>query len=125
MHETVLHLVKPVLSRLEHLLSSPDMDPSWWILLFYRGFHNDTTSVKKGILEYIFTLQNKQSLNMMGIQRDFVFGALLKTIDVTSLYAVPTQGTLVSPFGEKIKLFVTHLLGALERTEDKVRLNTR
>ncbi|KAI9275765.1 hypothetical protein BDA99DRAFT_195528 [Phascolomyces articulosus] len=120
-HETVIHLVEPVLPRLEILLNNTDtnMDASWWILLFYRGFQNDMSSVKKGILEYIFGLQNPRSLNLLASQSDFIFGTLLKSIDIISMYSVPTQGTLVSPFGEKLKDFMHRLVQSIETEEQK------
>lgn len=125
MHEPVLHLVTPVLPRFEMLLTNQkiSLDASWWILLFYRGFQNDTTSVKKGILEYVFGIQNPTCLNALGVQRDFIFGALLKAIDVTNLYSVPTRGTLVSPFGEKLKAFMINLINSIKDTEERVDIN--
>ncbi|KAG0167145.1 Tar (HIV-1) RNA binding protein 1 [Apophysomyces sp. BC1034] len=122
MHEAVVHLVEPVLPRFELLLSdAARMEASWWILLFYRGFQNETASVKKAILEYIFGIQNSKCLNLLGNQNDFIFGTLFKTLDVTALYSVPTQGTLVSPFGEHLKAFVTHLVCALEQQQEKIK----
>ena len=97
------------------------MDPSWWILLFYRGFANDMASVKKGILEYVFGLQNPLSLNLLASHGDFIFGTLLKSIDIISMYSVPTQGTLVSPFGEKLKEFMHRLVQAIDTQEHKVK----
>ncbi|KAI9323060.1 hypothetical protein BX666DRAFT_2016546 [Dichotomocladium elegans] len=122
MHETVIHLVEPVLPRFERLLTNDHMtvDPSWWILLFHRGFQNDTASVKKGILEYIFSLENAKALRVLGAQNDFIFGALLKTVDVMALYSVPTQGTLVSPFGEKLKGFMYRLTQVFDNPDQKV-----
>ncbi|KAG2223961.1 hypothetical protein INT45_013418, partial [Circinella minor] len=122
-HETVIHLVEPVLPRLEVLLTNTDinMDPSWWILLFYRGFANDMASVKKGILEYVFGLQNPLSLNLLASHSDFIFGTLLKSIDIISMYSVPTQGTLVSPFGEKLKDFMHRLVQAIDTQEHKAQ----
>lgn len=125
MHESVIHLVEPVLPRFEPLLVSEaaPLDASWWICLFYRGFQNDTASVKKGILEYIFGLENVKCLNILGSEREFIFGALFKSIDLTSLYTVPTQGTLVSPFGEKLRSFTRHLVEAFYDKEYKVGSN--
>ncbi|KAI8138427.1 hypothetical protein BJV82DRAFT_631498 [Fennellomyces sp. T-0311] len=121
-HETVIHLVEPVLPRIEALLTNTEteMDASWWIILFYRGFQNDTSSVKKGILEYIFSLQNPKSLSLLAVQSDFIFGTLLKSIDVISMYSVPTQGTLVSPFGEKLKDFMHRLVQSIETNDQKI-----
>ncbi|KAI9494149.1 hypothetical protein BDB00DRAFT_928434 [Zychaea mexicana] len=123
MHETVIHLVEPVLPKLEVLLlnAETNMDASWWILLFYRGFQNDMGSVKKGILEYVFGLQNPKSLSLLAGQSDFIFGTLLKSIDVIGMYSVPTQGTLVSPFGEKLKDFMHRLVQSIESNEQKAQ----
>ncbi|KAI9019565.1 hypothetical protein CLU79DRAFT_888618 [Phycomyces nitens] len=123
MHESVTHLVDPVLPRFEMLLTDSDtcLDATWWILLLYRGFQNETLSVKKNILEYIFKLQNPKSLNMLGVQHDFIFGALLKTVDVSSLYGVPTQGALVSPFGESFRAFLVNLIRSFEHENDKIK----
>ncbi|KAF7728535.1 Tar (HIV-1) RNA binding protein 1 [Apophysomyces ossiformis] len=122
MHESVVHLIEPVLPRFELLLSeNSPLDASWWILLFYRGFQNETASVKKAIFEYIFSIQNPACLNMLGVQSDFIFGTLFKDLDVTGLYSVPTQGTLVSPFGEHLKSFVVHLVQAFEQRQDKIK----
>ncbi|KAI7864646.1 hypothetical protein BDF14DRAFT_1987237 [Spinellus fusiger] len=123
MHESVIHLVDPILPRFEMLLTDSDtrLDATWWILLLYRGFQNDTLSVKKNILEYIFKLQNKKSLNRLGTQHEFIFTALLKTVDVASLYGVPTQGALVSPFGEAFRFFLRNLVSSFEQEEEKIR----
>ncbi|KAI7902965.1 uncharacterized protein BX663DRAFT_551827 [Cokeromyces recurvatus] len=113
MHENVIHLVDPVLPRFELILKETDslqLDPSWWILLFYRGFENDTPSVKKCLLEYIFGQRQHDVLNKLAIQPSFMFDALLKVVDNTSLFQVPTIGTMVSPFGEHFKTFMTHLI---------------
>ncbi|KAI8988894.1 hypothetical protein BDB01DRAFT_719270 [Pilobolus umbonatus] len=120
MHENVIHLVEPVLPRFEVLLNADVLHPSWWILVFYRGFQNDISSVKKGVLEYIFSRENPFILNKMGIEHSFIFGALFKTLDQTALFAVPTQGTLVSPFGEHYRHFMFNLIASFEREEDKV-----
>lgn len=126
MHETVIHLVEPVLPRFEMMLTNAEttMDPSWWILLFYRGFQNETYSVKKGILEYIFTLENQNVLQLLASQYDFMFGAMLKTVDVMSMYTVPTQGVLISPFGEKLKSFIRNLISAVDDTDEKVSIKS-
>lgn len=125
MHETVIHLVEPVLPRFEMMLTNAEttMDPSWWILLFYRGFQNETSSVKKGILEYIFTLENRNVLQLLASQNDFMFGAMLKTVDVMAMYTVRTQGVLISPFGEKLKSFIRNLVSAVDNTDEKVGIN--
>ncbi|ORE02050.1 hypothetical protein BCV72DRAFT_252709 [Rhizopus microsporus var. microsporus] len=120
MHESVIHLVDPVLHRFESLLNADNgMDPSWWTLIFYRGFQNETASVKRGLLEYIFSRENSQTLHKMGVEQGFMFGALFKTVDNTSLFQVPTQGALVSPFGEHLRAFIYRLVQALQ-TEHKV-----
>ncbi|ORE16390.1 hypothetical protein BCV71DRAFT_265697 [Rhizopus microsporus] len=120
MHESVIHLVDPVLHRFESLLNADNgMDPSWWTLIFYRGFQNETASVKRGLLEYIFSRENPQTLHIMGVEQGFMFGALFKTVDNTSLFQVPTQGALVSPFGEHFRAFIYRLVQALQ-TEHKV-----
>ncbi|KAG1051318.1 hypothetical protein G6F43_006464 [Rhizopus delemar] len=121
MHESVIHLVDPVLPRFEILLNADNvMDATWWTLLFYRGFQNETASVKKGLLEYIFSRENPQTLNKMGVEQGFMFGALFKTVDTTALFAVPTQGALVSPFGEHFKSFIYRLVQSIKKEEDKV-----
>lgn len=120
MHESVIHLVDPVLHRFESLLNADNgMDPSWWTLIFYRGFQNETASVKRGLLEYIFSRENPQTLHKMGVEQGFMFGALFKTVDNTSLFQVPTQGALVSPFGEHFRAFIYRLVQAVQ-TEHKV-----
>ncbi|CAO3698396.1 unnamed protein product [Rhizopus stolonifer] len=120
MHENVIHLVDPVLPRFEILLNADfGMDASWWILLFYRGFQNETSSVKKGLLEYIFTRQDKNTLNKLGVEQGFMFGALFKTVDSTALFAVPTQGALVSPFGENFRSFIYRLVQSFEQEDAK------
>lgn len=120
MHENVIHLVDPVLPRFEILLNADfGMDASWWILLFYRGFQNETSSVKKGLLEYIFTRQDKMTLNKLGVEQGFMFGALFKTVDSTALFAVPTQGALVSPFGENFRSFIYRLVQSFEQENAK------
>ncbi|RCH86084.1 hypothetical protein CU098_001180, partial [Rhizopus stolonifer] len=116
----VIHLVEPVLPRFESLLHADLLDPSWWILLLYRGFQNDVASVKKGLLEFIFLRQDKFVLNKMCVQHMFVFGALFKTLDVASLFQVPTQGTLVSPFGEHFKTFLVNAIRAFEKDHDRI-----
>lgn len=120
MHETVIHLIDPVLPRFETLLNANALDASWWVLLFYRGFQNDVASVKKGLLEFIFSRENSSILNKMGMEQGFMFGALFKTVDYTALFQVPTQGTLVSPFGEHFRAFLVHLIAAFENEQDKI-----
>ncbi|KAI9281150.1 hypothetical protein BY458DRAFT_430265 [Sporodiniella umbellata] len=121
MHENVIHLVDPVLPRFEALLNADfGMDASWWILLFYRGFQNETSSVKKGLLEYIFTRQDIKTLNKLGVEQEFMFGALFKTVDSTALFAVPTQGALVSPFGENFRSFIYRLVQSFGTLESKI-----
>lgn len=120
MHENVIHLVDPVLPRFETLLNANTLDASWWILLLYRGFQNDIASVKKGLLEFIFSRQDKRVLNKMGVEQAFMFGALFKTVDSTNLFQVPTQGTLVSPFGEHFRSFLVNLINALEDQLEKI-----
>ncbi|KAI7894857.1 uncharacterized protein EV154DRAFT_599678 [Mucor mucedo] len=120
MHENVIHLVEPVLPRFETLLNANALDASWWVLLMYRGFQNDTSSVKKGLLEFIFSREDPSILNKMGIEQGFMFGALFKTVDSTALFAVPTQGTLVSPFGEHFREFMRRLVQAFEKEQDKI-----
>ncbi|KAI8096188.1 uncharacterized protein BX664DRAFT_323334 [Halteromyces radiatus] len=112
MHETVVHLVEPVLPRFESLLCSTSLhlDASWWTLLLYRGFNNETSNVQKLIWEYLFARQNTNTLNQLVSQQDFFFGSLLKSLDNTSIYSVNSQGTLVSPFGERLKLFISHII---------------
>lgn len=122
MHENVLHLVQPVLSRFESLLSyEPHLDASWWTLILHRGFNNETLVIQKEIWEYIFARENVDTLNKLGSQQNFFFGAFLKTIDSTNLYSVPTQGTLVSPFGEHLKSFITKIVGAIKHQDVKVK----
>lgn len=121
MHESVIHLVDPVLPRFETLLNANALDASWWVLLMYRGFQNDTSSVKKGLLEFIFSREDPAILNKMGIEQGFMFGALFKILDSTSLYSVPTQGALVSPFGEHFRSFMVRLIGAFENEQDKIK----
>ncbi|KAI8359079.1 hypothetical protein EDC96DRAFT_545587 [Choanephora cucurbitarum] len=120
MHESVIHLVEPVLPRFETLIRADLLDASWWILLFYRGFQNDVASVKKGLLEFIFSRQQPDVLQKMGVQHMFIFGALLKTLDVASLFQVPTQGTFVSPFGEHFKSFLVHVIESFDQEQDKI-----
>ncbi|KAI8384828.1 uncharacterized protein BYT42DRAFT_563768 [Radiomyces spectabilis] len=122
MHESVVHLVDPVMPRFEMLLRNTNvhLDPSWWILLLCRGFHNETGSVKKCILDYLFARRAPETLHMLGVQHDFIFGPFLKTLDVTALYSVPTQGTLVSPFAEHLKEFIVHLVNALKDKNEKI-----
>jgi hypothetical protein len=119
-HENVIHLVEPVLPRFEVLLNENALDASWWIIIFYRGFQNDVPSVKKGLLEYIFSRENKQVLNTMGVEQTFMFNALLKTVDSTNLFQVPTQGTLVSPFGEQLRKFMRNIVDAFNDKEEKI-----
>lgn len=121
MHETVIHLVEPVLPRFETLVNSDVFDPSWWILLLYRGFQNDIGSVKKGLLEFIFSRRDPRILNKLAIEQTFMFGALFKIIDSTALFQVPTQGTLVSPFGESLRSFMLHLVNSIELKQNKVQ----
>ncbi|KAI8390273.1 hypothetical protein BD560DRAFT_362076 [Blakeslea trispora] len=120
MHESVIHLVEPVLPRFETLIRADLQDASWWILLFSRGFQNDVASVKKGLLEFIFTKQHPDVLRKMGVQHMFIFGALFKTLDVASLFQVPTQGTFVSPFGEHFKSFLVNVIESFDQEQDKV-----
>ena len=120
MHENVIHLVSPVLPRFETLLNANALDASWWVLLLYRGFQNDTPSVKKGLLEFIFTRENPVILNRLGVEQGFMFAALLKTLDTTGLFSVPTQGTLVSPFGEHYRSFLVRLIKAFENEQEKI-----
>ncbi|CAO3617655.1 unnamed protein product [Cunninghamella echinulata] len=120
MHENVIHLVQPVLPRFEYLLSyEPRLDASWWTLILHRGFNNETVVIQKEIWEYIFARQNLDTLNQLGCQLNFFFGTLLKTIDSTTLYSVPTQGTLVSPFGEHLKSFITKIVSAFNNQDTK------
>jgi tRNA guanosine-2'-O-methyltransferase len=81
---------------------------------------NDTSSVKKGLLEFIFSREDPSILNKMGVEQGFMFGALFKTVDTTNLFSVPTQGTLVSPFGEHFRSFMLHLISAFENESDRV-----
>jgi hypothetical protein len=59
-------------------------------------------------------------LNKLGVEQGFMFAALLKILDSTSLFSVPTQGTLVSPFGEHYRLFLVRLIKAFENKQDKI-----
>lgn len=120
MHENVIHLVDPVLPRFETLLHSNELDASWWVLLLYRGFQNDTPSVKKGLLEFIFSRENPSILNKLGSEQGFMFAALLKILDNTNLFSVPTQGTLVSPFGEHYREFLARLIKSFENDTDRI-----
>ncbi|CEP13385.1 hypothetical protein [Parasitella parasitica] len=121
MHESVIHLVDPILPRFETLLKADFLDASWWILLFHRGFQNDISSVRKGLLEYIFSRQDADVLNKLGVQQGFMLGALFKTVDNTTLFQVPTQGTMVSPFGEHFRFFLLHLINAIQDKQEKVQ----
>lgn len=121
MHENVIHLVDPVLPRFETLLKADFLDASWWILLLHRGFQNDIASVRKGLLEYIFSRQDPDVLNKLGVQQAFMFGALFKTVDNTALFQVPTQGTMVSPFGEHFRFFMLHLIDSIQDKQEKVQ----
>ncbi|KAI9478551.1 MAG: hypothetical protein EXX96DRAFT_571334 [Benjaminiella poitrasii] len=124
MHENVIHLVDPVLPRFELILTETDslqLDPSWWILLFYRGFQNDTPSVKKCLLEHIFNQHQHSVLNKLAVQSGFMFDALLTAVDNTSLFQAPTIGSMVSPFGEHFKSFMTCVIhdGFVEGQEEQ------
>ncbi|CAO3587682.1 unnamed protein product [Absidia cylindrospora] len=123
MHESVIHLVEPVLNRFESLLGSSGMclDTSWWILLLYRGFNNEIRSVQMVIWEYIFARQNSNTLDQLAAQPDFFFGAFLKSIDNTSIFSVSTQGIMVSPFGEHLKSFMAHIISNFTSIDDKKR----
>ncbi|KAI8643710.1 hypothetical protein BD408DRAFT_341945 [Parasitella parasitica] len=121
MHESVIHLVDPILPRFETLLKADFLDASWWILLFHRGLQNEIASVRKGLLEYIFSRQDPDVLNKLGVQQAFMFGALFKTVDNTALFQVPTQGTMVSPFGEHFRFFLLHLIDAIQDRQERVQ----
>lgn len=121
MHETVIHLVDPVLPRFETLVKANCLDASWWVLLLHRGFQNDIASVKKCLLEFIFSRQDPDVLNQLGVQQAFMFGALFKTVDNTGLFQVPTQGTMVSPFGEHFRFFMLHLMDAIQDRQEKIQ----
>ncbi|RUS25589.1 hypothetical protein BC938DRAFT_471926 [Jimgerdemannia flammicorona] len=124
MHEPVSHLVEPVLPRFDLILrkpnpSTPHLHSTWWALLFYRGFQNDTVSVKRRILEYVLSIESPEALNVLGCEFEFIFSALLTTLDNTALYSVPTLGTMVSPFGEMVRTFCGRLIKAYEKDEDR------
>ncbi|EPB84910.1 hypothetical protein HMPREF1544_08345 [Mucor circinelloides 1006PhL] len=121
MHESVIHLVDPVLPRFETLVKANFLDASWWVLLLHRGFQNDIASVKKCLLEFIFSRQDPDVLNQLGVQQAFMFGALFKTVDTTALFQVPTQGTMVSPFGEHFRFFMLHLIDAIQDKQEKIQ----
>ncbi|CAO3620518.1 unnamed protein product [Mucor fragilis] len=121
MHESVIHLVDPVLPRFETLVKANFLDASWWVLLLHRGFQNDIASVKKCLLEFIFSRQDPEVLNQLGVQQAFMFGALFKTVDNTGLFQVPTQGTMVSPFGEHFRFFMLHLIDAIQDKHEKIQ----
>lgn len=126
MHEPVSHLVEPVLPRFDLILrkpaspSTPHLHSTWWSLLFYRGFQNDTVSVKRKIVEYVLSIESLEALNVLGCEFEFIFSALFITIDNTALYSVPTLGTMVSPFGEMVRTFVGRLIQAYKKDEDRV-----
>ncbi|ORZ16603.1 hypothetical protein BCR42DRAFT_415426 [Absidia repens] len=123
MHESMVHLVEPVLNRFESLLGSTQvrLDTSWWILLLYRGFNNEIRSIQMVIWEYIFARQNSNTLDQLASQSDFFFGAFLKSIDNTSIFSVSTQGTMVSPFGEHLKSFMARIISNFTSMDDKKR----
>ncbi|ORX62740.1 hypothetical protein DM01DRAFT_1403192 [Hesseltinella vesiculosa] len=122
MHETEVHLVTPVLPRLEHLMSAqPSLHSSWWNLLIYRGFHGDCNSSQKAIWEYIFTRKQPDTLNRIGSQLDFFFNTLWKCLDSTALFAVSGLGLMVSAFGEHVKTFIARLVPSIK--ESNVRKN--
>lgn len=124
MHESVIHLVEPVLNRFETLLGSlspiPCLDASWWTLLLYRGFRNETRAVQIAIWEYIFARQAPETLTQLASQPQFFFGAFMKSIDNTSIFSVVNQGVMVSPFGEHLKVFMQRIVANFKSIDDKV-----
>jgi tRNA guanosine-2'-O-methyltransferase len=124
MHESVGHLVDPILPRLETLMTGSGLalDPSWWTLLLYRGFQNEAISVRKKILEYVLNLDKPAPLLVVAKRPEFLFGVFFAAIDTSSLYTVQTLGTMISPFGEMLRKFIRNLIQCLDDPKEKAEL---
>ncbi|KAI8074159.1 hypothetical protein BC940DRAFT_290184 [Gongronella butleri] len=115
MHETEVHLVIPVLPRFEHLMAAqPALHTTWWTLLIFRGLNGEINNAQKYLWDYLLTRKEPDTLNKIAAQLDFFFTTLWKSIDNTSLFGVASLGTMVSPFGEHVKEFITNLVSSLE-----------
>ncbi|KAL1922521.1 uncharacterized protein VTP21DRAFT_10060 [Calcarisporiella thermophila] len=120
-----VHLVKPLLPAIAKFLSpaegSPNIHPSWWTLMLKSGLKNEILNIRKTLLRYIFSLEDKRALVTLGRQHEFVFGQLMIALDNPALYHVPTLGTCVCGMGEALRTYVGRSIAAFEDLEESVR----
>jgi hypothetical protein len=137
--ETVPHLFEPLLHKLNSILaprfSNPSivLHPSWWMILTQIGSSNRLIVIRKKVLEHLMTTDiegggggsSTGNLNRLAQTKvlcdnpDFLLNDIFERLDQSALYLVPGLGNFVSPFGEKLRVFMVHILKHFETSQQR------
>lgn len=111
-----VHIIQPMLPLLQVFLqrgelAAPWLGMSWWQTLLTRAFRNDSTAVRRTVLESVLGLP-EEAFPALRSAQGYVFGRLLELCDISAFYFPLDTTTLSSRFGEAVVSFYSRYLGA-------------
>ncbi|KAJ3408952.1 hypothetical protein CcCBS67573_g03606 [Chytriomyces confervae] len=120
LQESSAHLIEPILPKF-HLFTQPSFHVSWWTVLMTRGLSNNSSTVRKRVIEYLVSETDLTRLfcSSGSPAEDFLWRILIPALDNAYLYHVSGLGSYISPFGEKVRQFIKRIImlsGNMEST---------
>ncbi|KAJ3237857.1 Tar (HIV-1) RNA binding protein 1 [Chytriomyces hyalinus] len=111
LQESSAHLIEPILPKF-HLFTQPSFHVSWWTVLMTRGLSNNSSTVRKRVIEYLVSETDLTRLFSCNGSPgdDFLWRVLIPALDNAYLYHVSGLGSYISPFGEKVRRFIKRII---------------